>query len=598
VVNRTAPVDRSGAPPVLIRTMVHEQGDGPATRARSGGLERFKLIASAIAGRTVEVAPVAPGERPWTDGVTVFADADASARAQLRCVAVQAALLAAGSLDPEVLRGLARRPAIARRYLAVEGHRALARQEPLLPTAVCSLIDRAAAARSESPATSLAIALGRSPIGGPPDVFGTIRPRDVRACVDPQAHERAALQETLQRHGEDVRGDLDDDGVASDLVSTPVGGGGPLGRLLEKLLGDARSSSGGPPGADAPTRWATRAARVGRTLTLTTAPASMADHLTAVARAGATYPEWDVYRRGYRRGWCTIVEIDPKDLAPLVAPDTHALRRPLARLGMELDRRRRQLQGDDIDIDAAVESRVESLAGSPPDEAMYVESQRCRRDLAVLLLLDISGSSGRSSATGATVHEHQRTAAAGLTVALHDLGDRVALYAFRSQGRKAVHVMPVKRFRDAMDTHVIWRLGGLVPGAYTRLGAAIRHGASVLERDGGTSRRLLVVLSDGFAYDHGYEGPYGEADARRALAETRRGGTGCVCLSIGADTDVQALRRVFGTAAHAAIPRAEQLAGVVGPLFRSALRSAQLQRRAWQRKERTHERLVAEGRTA
>src|SRR5262249_54650504 len=189
-------------------------------------------------------------------------------------------------------------------------------------------------------------------------------------------------------------------------------------------------------------------------------------------------------------------------------------------------------------------------------------------------------------------------AAAALTLALHDLGDRVALYAFRSLGRSAVHVTPLKRFHDDLDTHVLWRLGGLEPGAYTRLGAAIRHGASILGREGGTSRRLLVVLSDGFAYDHGYEGGYGEADARRSLAEARRRGTGCLCLSIGADTDVHALRRVFGTAAHATIPRPEQLAGVVGPLFRAALRSAQLQRRASQRKERTRERLAIERRMA
>ena len=105
-----------------------------------------------------------------------------------------------------------------------------------------------------------------------------------------------------------------------------------------------------------------------------------------------------MYRRRYRHDWCTVVEVEPKpeDLAPIAAPDTHALRRPLARLGMELERRRRQLQGDDIDIDAAVEARVESLAGSPPDEAIYIESQRRRRDLAVLLLLDVSGSSGEA----------------------------------------------------------------------------------------------------------------------------------------------------------------------------------------------------------
>jgi nitric oxide reductase activation protein len=212
-------------------------------------------------------------------------------------------------------------------------------------------------------------------------------------------------------------------------------------------------------------------------------------------------------------------------------------------------------------------------------------------------LLDISGSAGEPGTSGGTVHEHQRAAALALLVALHDLGDRVALFGFRSQGRSAVEVLPVKQFDDKLDATVLRRLGSLVPAAYTRLGAAIRHAAEVLETRGGTSRRLLVVLSDGFAYDHGYEGAYGEADARRALAEARRRGTACLCLSIAAGTDARALGRVFGSAAHARIPREEQLAGVVGPLFREALRSAELQRRAWQRRERTRELLQIESRT-
>jgi nitric oxide reductase NorD protein len=265
---------------------------------------------------------------------------------------------------------------------------------------------------------------------------------------------------------------------------------------------------------------------------------------------------------------------------------------------MDLERRRRQLQGDEIDVDAAVESRVQALAGSPPDEAVYIDTVRNRRDLAVLLLLDVSGSAGEASETGLPVHEHQRAAAASLAHVLHELGDRVAVFAFRSQGRSAVQLIPVKRFDGDFDEVVRRRLGGLVPGAYTRLGAAIRHGTAVLEREGGMSRRLLVVLSDGFAYDHGYEGAYGEADARRALAEARRRGMGCLCLSVGGGTDVDALARVFGTAAHASIPRAELLPAVVGPLFRAALRSAELQRRLFQRSERTRERLKIERETA
>jgi nitric oxide reductase activation protein len=273
------------------------------------------------------------------------------------------------------------------------------------------------------------------------------------------------------------------------------------------------------------------------------------------------------------------VEPEAKDDAPVVASDGYGLRRALARLGTGLDSYHRQVEGDDIDIDAAVEARVNVIAGSAGEDAVYVDALRRRRDLAVLLLLDVSGSAAEPGAAGEKVHEHQRAAAAALTTALHHLGDRVALYAFHSQGRSAVHLVPVKRFDDDLDARVMRRLRGLVPGAYSRLGAAIRHGAALLEQRGSTSRRLLVVLSDGLAYDHGYEPTYGAADARRALAEARSRGTGCLCLTIGAGTEAEALRRVFGSVAHAAIPGPDHLKRVIGPLFRAALRSAEVRRR-------------------
>ena len=569
----------------------------------SGSLERYKLLASAIAGRLVEVAPADPGSRAWTDGATIFVDADAGRRDQLHYVAVQASLLGAGSLDTEVLGRLGKRPRKVRRYLAVEGHRAVAAQTALLPVSIRSLVDLSVAARSKSPAASVAIAAGREAIADPPEVFGEIRPREIRAHVQRPLGERAP-EHGPRRQREELLRELDnghDDRPVFDFVSSPVGGGGPIGRLLKKLLGDTRSPSSGPPGADAPTHWTRHGARVARNAGATTATAPALDDVAVAEQLGTKYPEWDVFRRRYRPGWCTVIEVsrEPEHGAAFTPPDTHALRRPLARLGMDLDRRRRQLQGDDVDIDATVEALVEAAAGSAPDEAIYVDTMRCRRELAVLVLLDVSGSAAEPGVVLATVHEHQQATAAALTVALHDLGDRVALYAFRSQGRSEVEVLPVKRFGDELDALVLRRLGGLTPGAYTRLGAAIRHGTTILERDGGTSRRLLVVVSDGFAYDHGYEPVYGQADTRRALAEARRRGTGCLCLSVGASTDAQALRRVFGTAAHANVPREEQLAGIVGPLFRSALRSAEIQRRAWQRTERTRERLqIDERRTA
>ena len=116
-----------------------------------------------------------------------------------------------------------------------------------------------------------------------------------------------------------------------------------------------------------------------------------------------------------------------------------------------------------------------------PDEAVYLDSLRRRRDLSVLLLLDVSGSTAEPGTVGRTVHQQQRAGVANLTVALHDLGDRVALYAYYSQGRAAVNMVPVKRFDDHLDAGVIRRLNSLEPGAYSRLGAAIRHGSAVLE---------------------------------------------------------------------------------------------------------------------
>lgn len=594
--------DQREAAAVLIAGWRSPARGGRSYQTDAGGLEHLNLLASAIAGHPVEVAPVDAGQPSWTDGATVFVETMGSPTRQLACVAVQSSLLGAGSLATEILGALIRRPVLTRRYLAIEGHRALSVQERLLPRPVRGILDPTVASRAQSATESLAIAQSRQAIDDPLEVFGTIRPRQVRAHAERRG-DRDALDQKLSRLSEERRlaeleSDEEDDGI-TDPFSSPVGGGGGLGRLLKKLFGDGRSSANGSPGADSPTHWSRHGNRIARTVALSTAAVPISADFAAREPQRVTYPEWDLHQRRYKPNWCTVVEVEATfGIAPLVPVDTLALRRSLARLGMELERHHRQLQGDDIDIDAVVEARVELIAGSPPDEALYIDTLRRRRDLSVLILLDVSGSAGEPSATGVPVHEHQRTAAAALAAALYDLGDRVALYGFRSQGRSAVHVVPAKRFGDDLDALVMQRIGGFSPGGYTRVGAAIRHGAAVLEQDAGTSRRLLVVISDGFAYDHGYERAYGEADARRALAETRRRGIGSLCLSIGAATDAEALQRVFGTAAHATMSGLDQLPSVVGPLFRSALRSADLKRKASQRRGRTKERLNLERRTA
>ncbi|WP_082929935.1 nitric oxide reductase activation protein NorD [Mycobacterium sp. 1164966.3] len=554
------------------------------------------MLASALAGRPVAVAELPPGESSWTDGHTIYIDASTRPQRKieiLEAVAVQASMIAAGSLETDVVRRLVRHPRLAKRYLAIEGHRALVANGDLLPSIVSTMGNRDIAGRSDSPATSLRIAEGREAIDDPPPGFGVIRAAKVLAASsqavaqkdpgttqhvprDPQKRDSVRQLDEL----DDGEVDASDD---PDVFTSPVGGGGFIGKWLKKMLSSARKAGrgGGPPGADNPTHRTISGIRGLHAVTSLASTSSEDVGDSDVQADGMQYPEWDVTRKRYRPGWCTVREVEPtiKPTATQAIESAIGLRRPLSRLGMGLHRRHRQSQGDDIDIDAAVEARVEVLARSAPDEAVYLDSLRRRRDLSVLLLLDVSGSTAEPGTVGRTVHEQQRAAVANLTVALHDLGDRVALYAYFSQGRGAVNMVPVKRFDDPLDARVIRRLNSLEPGAYSRLGAAIRHGSAVLEARGGTTRRLLVVLSDGLAYDHGYERPYGAADARRALTEARRRGTGCVCLTIGAGTDVQSLRRVFGTTAHATIARPDQLAGLIGPLFRSALRSAEVRRR-------------------
>ena len=565
-----------------------------ANDARGDRLQTLGMFASAVAGRPVAVAELQPGEPAWTDGQTIYVDAYAPFRARLEAIAAQASMIAAGSLDPDVVRPLVRHPRLARRYLAVEGHRALVANAGLLPAFLVATGNRDIASRSDSPAASLDIAAGRSDLDDPAPGFGVIRAAKVVAAGFRVAdHQNQTSPQHVPRGLGGQQGDLDDgevdDSNDPDLFSSPVGGGGFIGKWLKKMLSSARKtgSGGGPPGTDNATRRTNSGIRGPYAVSslASTSSEEVDDRAAQSAGDGVTYgyPEWDATRKSYRPAWCTVREVEPtiKASATHAIDDAIGTRRPLSRLGMGLDRRHRQPQGDDIDIDAAVEARVEVRAGSVPDEAVYLDSLRRRRDLSVLLLLDVSGSAAEPGTLGRTVHEQQRAAVASLAVALHDLGDRVALYAYYSQGRRAVSMVPVKRFDDHLDARVMRRLNSLEPGAYSRLGAAVRHGSAVLEARGGTSRRLLVVLSDGVAYDHGYERAYGAADARRALTEARRRGTGCVCLTIGAGTgesSAQSLRRVFGNTAHATIARPDQLAGVIGPLFRSALRSAQVSR--------------------
>ena len=103
-------------------------------------------------------------------------------------------------------------------------------------------------------------------------------------------------------------------------------------------------------------------------------------------------------------------------------------------------------------------------------------------------------------------------------------GDEFAIHAFSSLKRNRVYIQQCKSFEEPMSARIEDRIGGLRPGFYTRLGAAIRHASADLARQS-KKRRLLLVITDGKPndLDH-YEGRHGIEDTAMAVREARRAG--------------------------------------------------------------------------
>jgi nitric oxide reductase activation protein len=255
------------------------------------------------------------------------------------------------------------------------------------------------------------------------------------------------------------------------------------------------------------------------------------------------------------------------------------IQRRLARVGLALMGLRRQPTGADLDLDAVVDTRIDVASGHGAGRNTYRDVRRVRSDLSVLILLDASGSAAERGVGGGPLHDHQVAATATLVDALVSIGVRVAVHAFSSMGREDVRVTRLRRFDEHGSGAFRSRLGSMSPEAFTRLGAAIRHSGHVLQHESGTGSKLLVVVSDGFTHDHGYEGVYGQADAARSIEEVRSQGVGCLCLALGGTGDRERLDRVFGPAAHAVADDLSELRTDIRMLFERALDGADTRRR-------------------
>jgi len=285
------------------------------------------------------------------------------------------------------------------------------------------------------------------------------------------------------------------------------------------------------------------------------------------ALAIAAYDEWDAYAHAFRRECVTVRTYrapEADDTWARSVLDAHSVlvrrvRAEFERLRSRRERLFRQRDGDRLDIDACIEALTQMRMGRAPDDRLYVLDRAGRRALAILILVDTSGSTRDSVGEGRPVIDIEKIALLLASEALDALGDRYALVTFSSQGAADVRVTQVKGFAEQGVTTVRSRIGAIAPGGNTRMGAAIRHATSLLVREP-VAHRLLLVLSDGKPNDTDrYYEHYGVEDTRAAVLEARASGVSPFCITVDANEPEAYVSHIFGESGHTILRRPDQL---------------------------------------
>ncbi|HLS87533.1 MAG TPA: hypothetical protein VK043_14625 [Burkholderiales bacterium] len=284
------------------------------------------------------------------------------------------------------------------------------------------------------------------------------------------------------------------------------------------------------------------------------------------AASGIAYPEWD-YRIGAYRTPGAVVRMPEAALGdPHWAAETlarHAalvgtLRRRFELLQAHRTRLRRQLDGEEIDLDACVAAAADFRAGLPRAERLYQTIRPARREMAIALLIDVSGSTDGWVSGSRRIIDVEREALLLVCLALEAMRERYTVQAFSGEGPGAVTVRAVKGFDEPHGPTVARRIAALEPERYTRVGAALRHVTAMLMREP-ARHRLLILLSDGKPNDVDlYEGRYGVEDLRQAVLEAKLQGLFPFCLTVDRAA-AEYLPGVFGATQYALLPRPELL---------------------------------------
>ncbi len=279
-----------------------------------------------------------------------------------------------------------------------------------------------------------------------------------------------------------------------------------------------------------------------------------------------SYPEWDFRLELLRPGWCTLLEQSGDVVAARRTADSPWTQPAagVAAIPANLRRRRmrrvsRQWEGDELDLNAVVESMAERRAGRQPEQRVFRGYSREDESASMLLLLDASQSTGDllPDGRGSVLHIEQR-AALQLVQALHGAGDRVAVDAFCSDTRERVRYRRLLDFDQAPDAAFQARLRSLVPEYSTRMGAAVRHAVARVAAEQAASAAVLVV-TDGAPSDVDVAlVDYLVEDARAAVIEARRRGINVYGIILD-DGGERYASRIFGLGGYRIMPGAEML---------------------------------------
>jgi nitric oxide reductase NorD protein len=179
------------------------------------------------------------------------------------------------------------------------------------------------------------------------------------------------------------------------------------------------------------------------------------------------------------------------------------------------------VEGDDFDYRALLDVALDRKAGLLPSDRLYIKRVKQRRDVAVMLLVDLSRSTSNivKGAHG-SVLDVTKEAIVLFTQALEVVGDAYAVAGFSGTGRLGVDFFRIKDFDEPLSANIKGTLGALTPQRSTRMGAAVRRASRELMAQ--ESRvRLLLLIGDGFPNDTDYKGDYAVQDTRQAIAEAR-----------------------------------------------------------------------------